>query len=165
MKIKICVLFLLFVCLESFCQSTIFTLHSPNKKVQLNISNKDNASLISAIFLGDTLIKPSVLGLKVSNTDFTSNVSYSNFTESSFDETWNTVNGKQLKIRNHYNEYKFQVNKSNSPEQFYEIIFRLYDGGFAYHYNFPSNAVKNSLLIEKELTHLNFKNDYTYWAY
>ncbi|MBU3821820.1 glycoside hydrolase family 97 protein [Flavobacteriaceae bacterium XHP0103] len=166
MKFKICILFLLFGCLKSLSQSNIFTLQSPNKKVQLNISNKDNASQISAIFLGDTIIKPSVLGLKTNTTDFTTNVSYSNVSENTFDDTWNTVNGKYLTVRNHYVEYKFKViNKLNNKEQFYEIVFRLYDEGFAYNYNFPNNAIKDSVLIEKELTQLNFINDYTYWAY
>lgn len=165
MKFKICILFLLFGCLKSVSQSNIFTLQSPNKKVQLNISNNDNASHLSAIFLGDTIIKPSVLGLKTNTTDFTSNVSYSNVSENTFDDTWNTVNGKYLTVRNHYVEYKFKVNKLNNKEQFYEIVFRLYDDGFAYHYNFPNNTIKDSVLIEKELTQLNFINDYTYWAY
>ena len=165
MKIKICIFFLLLGCFESFSQSKLYKLYSPNKKIQLNISNKENASLISAVFIGDTIIKPSVLGLKNNSTDFTSNVSYSNFSETTFDDTWKTVNGKYLTVRNHYNEYRFTVSKLNNKEQHYEIIFRLYDEGFAYQYNFPTDAIKDNVLIEKELTHLNFNNDFTYWAY
>ncbi len=101
----------------------------------------------------------------VNETDFTRDVSISDFTKTTFDETWKTINGKNPLVRNHYNEYKFKVSKLNSENDFYEVVFRLYDDGFAYRYIFPNEAIPDSLFIAKELTQLNFKNDFTYWAY
>jgi alpha-glucosidase len=58
-----------------------------------------------------------------------------------------------------------RVCKQDNPQHFYEIIFRLYDQGFAYHYIFPNEAIRDTLLIEKELTDLNFKKNFKYWSY
>ncbi len=165
MKIKAGVLIVFFASLISCSKPGTFSLQSPDKQVQITVSNNDNGSLFTAVYLGDTLFKSSPLGLQVNNIDYTSNVSFTNFSKNEFDETWKTVDGKFLTVRNHCNEYKMRVNKTDNPQQFYEIVFRLYDEGFAYRYNFPADAVKDSILIDKELTELSFKNDFTYWAY
>lgn len=165
MRIKIYILSILLASLFSCSIQNAFLLLSPNGELQLNISNKDHSSLFTATYIGDTLIQQSVLGLQVNETNFTENVSFTDFYKDEFDETWTTINGKQQTIRNYYNEYKVKVGKIDNPQQFYEIIFRLYNKGFAYRYNFPSDAVHDSLLVNKELTELNFKNDFNYWAY
>ena len=165
MSIKIKLLLILLASLSSCSKPNNFLLLSPNEELQLNISNRDNASLFTATYRGDTLFQQSVLGLQVNETNFTENVFFTDFSKNEFDETWPTINGKQLTVHNHYNEFIMNVGKMDNPQQFYEIIFRLYANGFAYRYNFPSGAVKDSILIKKELTELNFKDDFTYWAY
>jgi len=165
MKMKIYILSVLLASLFSCSKQNAFLLLSPNGELQLNISNKDNSSLFTATYIDDTLIQQSVLGLQVNETNYTEDVSFTDFSKNEFDETWTTINGKQQTIHNHYNEYKINVGKIDKPQQFYEIIFRLYDNGFAYRYNFPSDAVTDSSLVNKELTELNFKHDFNYWAY
>ncbi|MCD4736389.1 MAG: glycoside hydrolase family 97 catalytic domain-containing protein, partial [Bacteroidales bacterium] len=142
-----------------------YLLTSPDGKVQLTISNKDNSSMFFATYRGVTIIKQSVLGLLVNGTDFTKGVSFNNFTEKDNDETWTTINGKEPTVRNHYKEYKLKAKNIKSDNEFYEIIFRFYNDGFAYRYKFTSDAIKDSILIKKELTELNFGNDFEYWAY
>ena len=156
---------LLFASIISCSNPNTFKLQSPNKQVEIAISNQNNASSFTAVFADDTLFKQSALGLLVNAADFTQEVSITDFSKSLYDESWETVNGKFLTIRNHYNEYKMKVSKTGNQQHFYEIVFRLYDKGFAYRYNFPNDAVIDSILIDKELTELSFKNDYTYWAY
>ncbi len=153
------------ITLLSCSTPTQYLLTSPNGVLQVNILNEGNTPIFTAIHAGDTILKQSALGLQVNETNFTENVSFTGFTENEFDETWTTINGKQPTVRNHYNEYTFKIRKNGALPQFHEIIFRLYDKGFAYRYNFPLDAVNDSLLIEKELTELNFKNDFNYWAY
>ncbi len=165
MRIKTAFFLVLITGLFSCSKPDVFKMQSPNGEVQITLSDKNNTSILAASFKGDTLLKESVFGLQVNGTDFTGNVSYSDFSKNEFDETWNTVNGKQLTIRNHYNEYTLNVSNSENTDLFYQVIFRLYDKGFAYCYNFPTEAVTDSVLIEKELTELAFKDDFTYWAY
>lgn len=165
MKIKFLIMLLPLIGQISCSTHNEYLLTSPDGKVQLTISNKDNASFFTATNAGDTILKQSVFGLQVNETNFTKNVSFTDFSKNEFDETWTTINGKQPIVRNHYNEYKFKITKITTTQQFHEIIFRLYDKGFAYRYNFPSEAVQDSLLIKNELTELTFKSDFRYWAY
>jgi alpha-glucosidase len=164
MKINIFIT-LLVLSLLSCSKKEDFLLSSPNGEIQITITNKDNISTFSVLYAMDTILKQSAFGLQVNEINFTKNVSYLNFTKAQFDETWTTVIGKQPTVRNYYNEYKFHVAKNNEKQKFYEIIYRLYDNGFAYRYNFPSDAIGDSILIEKELTALHVNGDFTYWAY
>ncbi|GAA3602759.1 glycoside hydrolase family 97 catalytic domain-containing protein [Flavivirga amylovorans] len=164
MKNKTLIL-LSFVSLLSCSKQDDFILSSPNGELQVTISNKDNTSAFSVIFAMDTILKQSTFGLLVDETNYSENVSYLDLTKTEFDEIWTTVNGKQSTVRNHYNEYKLRVAKAKEENKFHEIIFRIYDKGFAYRYNFPPDAIGDSLKIEQELTQLNINGDFTYWAY
>ncbi len=166
MRTKICLtVTMLLAGLFSGTYAKNFSLQSPNKKVQLEIINKGNVSSISASYNGKKLIKQSVFGLHVNTFDFTKDVTYTVISQNKVDETWNTINGKERTVRNYYNEYIIQVSKVDNPKQFHEIVFRLYDDGFAYRYNFPASAVTGKMLIESELTEFAFASDFTYWAY
>lgn len=164
MKFKIYTLTLLLLSLMSCTKKDHFNLLSPDKDLGVYVSNQQTASSFLVTYKGDTLVQPSSLGLQLMDADFTENVSISGASEKSFDETWTTINGKQLSVRNHYNEYTLKVEKLDDTKQFYHIIFRIYNDGFAYRYSFPEEAVHDSLVINKELTNINFKNDFTYWA-
>ena len=73
-------------------------------------------------------------------------------------ETWENINGKQATVKNHYNAFNFKISKTQSSSYGYEIEFRVYDDGFAYRYIFPTEAIQDSIKIDKELNY--FKK---YW--
>ena len=158
-------LILLLLGILSFSKNNETELISPNGNIEISIANQNNNSNIFLINNGDTNLTESAFGLLVNETDFTRDVSISDFTKTTFDETWKTINGKNPTVRNHYNEYKFKVSKIEFSNDFYEVVFRLFDDGFAYRYIFPIDSISDSLLISNELTKLNFKNDFTYWSY
>jgi alpha-glucosidase len=164
MKFKVYTLTFLLLTLISCSKTDTFQLLSPDKDLSIYVSNLNNTCSFSVTYKGDTLVQTSALGLQVMDTNFTENVSLSGFSEKESDEMWTTINGKQSSVRNHYNEYTLKVEAVNDPQQFYNIIFRLYDDGFAYRYSFPADAVRDSLMINKELTNINFNRDFTYWA-
>ena len=146
------------------CKQSTEKLESPDGSIQVMISNKDGLNKMAVTVEGDTVIASSLLGLKVNDNDFTVDVAVEKVSQSGFDERWETVNGKYPVIRNHYNEYRLTVSNIEVSNTFYEIVFRLYNDGFAYRYLLPEELAKKGVKID-ELTSLNFKDDFTYWAY
>ena len=140
-------------------------LKSPNEELQLVISDSNNLVSFFVIHQQDTIINHSGIGLQVNGTNCMNGTSVTEVQQTQIDETWNTVNGKQPTIRNHYNEYLFDVSGKGQQKLHYKLAFRVYDDGFAYRYIFPSEVVKDSIMIDKELTKLDLKGDYTYWAF
>ncbi|MEA3476764.1 MAG: glycoside hydrolase family 97 catalytic domain-containing protein [Bacteroidota bacterium] len=164
MKIRSLALFLL-TGLISCSIPNEYLITSPDGNVQLTISNEQNTSMFSATYNGDTILEKSVLGMHANNTDFASDVTITVVAENEFDETWTTINGKQPTVRNHYKEFTFKLENMKSENGFYEIVFRLYNEGFAYRYHFPKQSSFDSLTLSRELTRLSFSNDFTWWAY
>ncbi|TLX71269.1 glycoside hydrolase family 97 protein [Labilibacter sediminis] len=164
MQIKFLILSLSLIFISCH-KPSVYHFNSPNGKLQLNLYHDNGNCSFNCFHDGDTILLDSQLGLKIDSSDYTKNISVLDYTTSTLDDTWTTVNGKQKTIRNHYNEYLITVSKSNEQFPDYQIIFRLYNDGFAYRYQLHSKAPKDSTLIKHELTKLNFKNDYTYWAY
>ena len=164
MKFKFQIL-LFIIGLLSCSTSNEYLLTSPDGNIQLSFSNEKNTSMFFVTYKGDKIIRKSVIGLQVNETDFTKDVAIADVVENEFDETWTTINGKQPIVRNHYKEYKFKIKNIKSGSGFYKIIFRLYNDGFAYRYHFPEQPAFDSVRFLKELTKLNFTNDFTWWAY
>ena len=145
-------------------QDKIF-LSSPDGNIEVVISNQDNSNTLILMYKGDTIISESKLGLLVNDIDFTSDVVLSDYTEYVFENTWESVNGKNPLVHNYYKEYTFKCSKTESESDFYNIVLRLYDDGFAYKYVFPDDAISDNILINSELTNIRFAGDYKYWAY
>jgi hypothetical protein len=66
------------------------------------------------------------------------------FKTTTFNESWEPVLGEQSTIVNHYNEHGFFVNKSKVKMN---IIFRVFDEGVAFRYDFPKQAELNYSLF------------------
>ncbi|AKP53182.1 glycoside hydrolase family 97 protein [Cyclobacterium amurskyense] len=164
MKIKISIILVLLAFVSCSKQSD-FQLLSPNGALQVNVSNINNSSAFTIIDGSDTILESSIIGLKVNGISFVENVSFSDLKKTEINETWETINGKQEIVNNHYNGFNFKVAKNQSSSYGYEIECRVYDDGFAYRYIFPSEAIQDSVKIDQELTSLNFRGDYSYWAY
>ncbi len=142
-----------------------YTLESPNKKLQLSVFDNKGNITFSQKYNKEIIINKSPLGLLIDSINLTKNVQITDFKYSSFDETWKTINGKNKTVRNNYNEYIMQCQSADLSLLKFEVIFRCYDDGFAYRYHFPKQDSYDSLTISKELTRLNFANDFIYWAY
>ncbi|MDX8339630.1 glycoside hydrolase family 97 catalytic domain-containing protein [Draconibacterium sp. IB214405] len=140
-----------------------YLLQSPDQNLQLEVFNEKGNIAFDLIVQKDTILKKSPIGLTINSFDFSDNVVIKKFGKTSFDETWETVNGKNKTVRNHYNEYTFGLSKPGLDLSC-NLIFRCYDDGFAYRYELGRES-SDSIQINKEITTLNFSKDFSYWAY
>lgn len=141
----------------------IYYLASPGADCRITITEEDGMIMLSQKYKQTTLIDPSPLGLMVDGEDLSKNNRIIKVDSNNWDNTWKTVNGKFREVRNHYNEYRFFLERQNLFP--YQIIFRCYDEGFAYRYHFPLHGGNDQIKLEAELTKINFAQDYNYWSY
>ena len=164
-KYIFCLLLIVVIFEVSCVNKHQYRLLSPDNKLQLTITSENGDIKLIQKFNKEIVLNESPLGLLIDSIDLTKNVRITDVKESSFDNTWNTINGKNKTVRNQYNEYIIECQSTDINSLKFEINFRCYDDGFAYRYNFPEQDSYDSLTISKELTKLNFANDFTYWAY
>ncbi len=79
------------------------------------------------------------------------------------DETWKPVLGEQANIRNHYRQLTVELNQTATSRKI-TLIFRLFDDGLAFRYEFPKQPNLNYFVVSKELTQFNLTGDHkTFW--
>ena len=104
------------------------------------------------------------MGLLLKNgTDLASHFILENSTQKTVNETWKPVLGEQSEIKNHYNELTISL-KQMATDKKLNIIFKLYNEGIAFRYDFPKQKELNYFIIADEVSEFNLTNDYkTFW--
>ena len=83
---------------------------------------------------------------------------------SSHDETWKPVFGERSQYRDHYEQLLLDLQDNQSPPRKLQLIFRVYDEGVAFCYNFPQQPALLQFIISAENTRFQFTGDHTVWA-
>lgn len=81
----------------------------------------------------------------------------------SFDESWVMPWGEQDTVANTYNELAVDLEETAAPNRTYRIVFRLYDDGVGFRYEFPEQDAMDTVVIMDEHTHFNLTGDHTTW--
>ncbi|UBB26128.1 glycoside hydrolase family 97 protein [Pseudoxanthomonas japonensis] len=81
----------------------------------------------------------------------------------SFDETWEQPWGERRRIRNHYNELRVTLAENAKPRRHLDLVFRVYDDGLGFRYEFPRQEGLPTVRIREELTEFTLAGDATAW--
>ncbi|QGY45634.1 hypothetical protein GM418_18735 [Maribellus comscasis] len=156
--------FIIVISMFSCKNEKVEQLKSPDGNIVVAISNEKGLLQISHLVKGDTIIGNSPLGIQIQDLDFSTHVTIQDIEESTFDEKWHTVNGKNEIVRNHYNEKIFHIRGETESDISCDLVLRCYNDGFAYRF-IIKNISGDSIQWKGENTKLNFENDFLYWAY
>jgi len=158
---KIQFFIILFLTIISNAQNVI----SPSKLIQLSFEVDENGKPNYKVNYRDKpIILKSFLGLKLKDgTNFTEGFSIETSKQSSFDETWHPVLGEQSNIRNHYNELSVSLIQKSSSKKM-NIVFRVFDEGIAFRYEFPKQPNLNYFIISDEFSEFHLTaNHKVFW--
>jgi alpha-glucosidase len=81
----------------------------------------------------------------------------------SFDETWEQPWGERRYVRNRYNELRVRLKETKGPERQLDVVFRVYDDGLGFRYEFPEQASLDDVGIQEELTEFDVAEPATAW--
>ena len=135
-------------------------------KVKLDFFlDKNGSPVYEVTFNNKIIIAPSRLGFAL-NTD---SLFYNSFTvkgteRNSFDQTWQTVWGETKDIRNHYEELTVHLESSRDTGVLLNIIFRVFEDGVGFRYEFPLQPKLKYFIVTDELTQFNLTGNHkTFW--
>jgi len=69
-----------------------------------------------------------------------------------FDETWEQPWGESRQVRNHYNELRAQFAEVGRAKRRMDLVFRVFDDGVGFRYEFPKQPNMDDVAIMGELT-------------
>jgi hypothetical protein len=142
------------------------TSFSPNHQIVLNINIDSKGQLkYSSSFQGKPIIQASSLGFVLA----TPAINLSRFqlvsVDSSLtDNTWKPIWGEESAIRNHYAELKLGLKELGKSGILLNIIFRVFDDGIGFRYEFPKQDGLNHFVVAEENTHFGLTGNHeAFW--
>jgi len=164
--IKFLILLGLFVLLIGGCvQKEGFSVTSPNGKVSVLFDILEGVPHYSVSYDGVEVILPSSLGFTFKDSPpIDKDLKMFGTERNTFDKTWKPVWGKRSEVRNFYNQLTVNLQEKESPSRIVDLIFRVYDDGFAFRYFFPEQESLTELAIRAEDSSFHFSDNYTCYA-
>ena len=133
-------------------------------KMQFTL-DKEGSPSYEVFYADKPVILPSRLGFKL-NVD---SLMHSGFRltgteKKSFDQTWQTVWGETKDVRNHYEELIIHLQSGHASGIRLNLIFRVFEDGVGFRYEFPLQAGLKYFIVTDELTQFNLTgNNKTFW--
>jgi hypothetical protein len=144
--------------------SSAQSLQSPSKEISLTFKIVSGAPSYSVIYKGKPVVLESLLGVKLKeSTDLASGFSVEDVKITATDESWAPVLGEQSSIRNRYNQMSVSLLQSTSKRRL-NIVFRVFDEGIAFRYDFPRQKDLNYFIVSDEVSQFNLTGDHkVFW--
>ena len=141
------------------------SLSSPKGKVQVNfLLNNNNTPAYILKFKDKTIIDTSTLGFKLLNQKaIGANMKIIDSKTSTFNETWEMPWGEQRKVVNNYNELRIFLQEQTATKRKLNIVFRIYDNGVGFRYEFPKQKNADTLFITDEDTQFKLTGNHKVW--
>ena len=154
-------LYLVFVMNIVFSQSV----SSPSNKISVNFKlTATGQPTYTVNYINKPVILESTLGIRLKGKPaLEANFEIDSIKNSSFNESWKPVLGEQANIENHYNEIIIALFQKETQVKM-NIIFRVFDEGVAFRYDFPKQAALNYFIISDEVSQFNLaENNKVFW--
>ncbi len=142
----------------------VATVDSPNKILTAEVHLVEGRAYYAIKRFGDPVIANSRLGFLLRGAEkLERNLRFDGKKLSTKDETWEQPWGERRLTRNHFNELRTQFSETIGARRRFDIVFRVYDDGLGFRYDFPAQEGMTVALIEDELTEFDIVPRSTAW--
>lgn len=142
-----------------------FTTSSPDGNIRLDMLLRDNGSLTyRVLYKNRKVIEPSGLGFTLKDPEINlTSFSLVRVDSGSVNDTWQPVWGELKEIRNQYKKLALTVMDKSGSGIIVQIIFRVFNDGVGFRYEFPEQSKLMHFIIGEEKTQFAMAGDHTAW--
>ncbi|WP_268847057.1 glycoside hydrolase family 97 protein [Flavobacterium aestivum] len=141
------------------------SVQSPSGKIVVDFKLLTNGKpSYSVNYNGKPVILESTLGIKLKEKPaLDANFEIQTSKADTFNESWKPVLGQKASILNQYNELTVSLKQKETNVKM-NIIFKVYDEGVAFRYDFPKQENLNYFIISDEESQFNLSDNYkAFW--
>ncbi len=169
-KIMIPVLSLLFATVAFAQEKT--TVLSPNKNIVLNFwLNENGTAMYDVTYKDKPVILPSAMGFELKETmkdtvlpSLKNGLGLISKEQSSSNTTWKPVWGDVKEIRDNYNKLSVKLLKKGNKNIEFVIVFKVFDDGVGFRYEFPTQKNMNHFIVSEERTEFHLTGNHkAFW--
>lgn len=138
---------------------------SPDGKLKVEFFlNVEGAPVYKIFYKEKTVIDSSTIGFEFKDQPpISGNLAVTESSKNSFSEEWEMVWGEQDKVLNNYNELSIILNEIVVPQRKFKVIFRLFNDGIGFRYEFPSQNNMYEVILTAEKTEFQLTGDHKCW--
>ena len=137
---------------------------SPDGSLTVTVGLDGGKAWYSVLRGSETIIGRSELGFVLKDGDFKGNFKKGKVSRSSLDETWSQPWGEDAQVRNHYNELRVTLQEKGGQKRQLGVVFRAFDDGVAFRYEFPRQRGLQDFVIMDEVTEFALPTDAQAWS-
>lgn len=155
--------FLILICIAGAAQNITLASLGP---VQLVTNLKSDGQFIYSVYYKNkTVIANSSIGIELIKPQIELNVfDLLSVDSSKVDLSWDPIWGEQKTIHNKYKEYVFHLTDQKTKAYFLNIIFRLFEDGVGFRYEFPTQKNLQYFIVKEENTTFTMTGDHkAFW--
>lgn len=137
---------------------------SPDGRLVLTADVKNGKPCYELSRGNEPIILPSSLGFRLEDGLLAEGFKLLACSRDSKDETWEQPWGEERLVRNRYNELTLRLQEKAGKGRRLNIVFRLFDDGLGFRYEFPRQANLKAFRIMDELTEFALPWDAEAWS-
>jgi len=140
------------------------TVASPDGRTVVSAQIRDGGLFYGVERDGRTILLPSRLGFEFRAAPaLRDGLGVTGSARDTHDDTWVQPWGEVAQVRDRYEELRVNVAESAAPHRRFDVVFRVFDDGIGFRYEFPEQAGLGSFAITDELTEFNMADNARAW--
>lgn len=138
----------------ALAQNRAESVESPDHGIKVIVSTDGEGHATYAVLRGtEALIAPSQLGFLFTDApQLFRNLKIEAATASANDSTWEQPWGEWRQVRDHYNQLRVRFTETSALHRTVDVVFRVFDNGLGFRYEFPDQPNLHEANIAEELT-------------
>lgn len=137
---------------------------SPDGCISLTATVKGGKPSYSVKRGNETIICNSALGFALDGSTMCDGFKVVKKTRDRHNETWEQPWGEERYVENKYNELKLFLQESKGQKRLMNIVFRVFNDGIGFRYEFPKQPNLKDFKIMDELTEFSLPTDAEAWS-
>jgi len=145
------------------------------KPTRLTVTSPDNVLVVKAevdngkLFYslhrnGTPVLDKSELGFILSDGALGENLEIIHTEHQSFSEEWDQLWGEEERTDNTYNQLTISVRERTALKRTFNVVFRLFNDGFGFRYEFPEQENLHDFVIMDEITEFALTDNHKAWS-
>ncbi len=137
---------------------------SPDRRNQVTIEVREGKLFYSVQRDGWAVFLPSGLGFEFRGAPpLRDSLRLADTTRTTVDETWTQPWGEVARVRDHHNELRVSVVEAAAPGRRFAVVFRVFNDGVGFRYEFPEQPGFGEFAITDELTEFALADNARAW--
>jgi len=162
-KLLVC-LFLIAGAIDAAAQDKSTEINKNKIKLRFSLDEAGRAGY-ALTYHGKSVIQRSLMGFSLADDSaFNQQLAIIGTEKTTVNESWKPVWGEVSSITNNYEQLTVRLKQKNSPGRLINIIFRVFDDGLGFRYEFPKQPGLKYFTIADELTEFRLGADHqAFW--